>query len=59
MITLTIDKDEQKMLTYLISAALGNTLDPGASIAPKVGTGLEYSFLLDLLGRINGMEAKK
>ena len=57
--TITIDQHDQKLLVSLISAAMSNTLNPEANIAPKVGTGLEFSLLLDLLCKVNGMEAKR
>ena len=59
MITITIDREEQSMLTYLISAAIGNTLKPEESIVPRLNTYGEVRFLIDLLGRINGTEDKK
>jgi hypothetical protein len=59
MITVKLDQYDRKLLTRLLGAAMGNTLNPEANIAPKVGTGLEFTLLLDLLGRVNGMEAKK
>lgn len=56
--TVTLDKHEQRILTRLLSAAIGNTLFPEKQISPKVNTGLEFEFLIDILGKVNGMEAR-
>jgi hypothetical protein len=55
-VTLTIDEYEQKMLRRLIGTVIENTINRDANIAPRVGTGLEYELLLDLLKKVTYTE---